>query len=170
MVGMRQRGEHHAEVACLKDAAARGVDPAQCTLVVTLEPCNHQGLTPPCTDAVLAAGIRPGSDGMADVNPEASGGAERLREAGVEVEMGVLEAECRDLVADFIVWQTTARPYVVLKMAATLDGRIATRSATPSAFPARNPGSGSWPCAKAWGWPEAPCWWGAILLPWTIRN
>ena len=122
------RGEDHAEVACLKDAAARGVDPAQCTLVVTLEPCNHQGLTPPCTDAVLAAGIRRVVIGMADVNPEASGGAERLREAGVEVEMGVLEAECRDLVADFIVWQTTARPYVVLKMAATLDGRIATRS------------------------------------------
>ena len=121
-------GEDHAEVACLKDAAARGVDPAQCTLVVTLEPCNHQGLTPPCTDAVLAAGIRRVVIGMADVNPEASGGAERLREAGVEVEMGVLEAECRDLVADFIVWQTTARPYVVLKMAATLDGRIATRS------------------------------------------
>lgn len=122
------RGEDHAEVACLKDATARGVDPAQCTLVVTLEPCNHQGLTPPCTDAVLAAGIRRVVIGMADVNPEASGGAERLREAGVEVEMGVLEAECRDLVADFIVWQTTARPYVVLKMAATLDGRIATRS------------------------------------------
>ena len=122
------RGEDHAEVACLKDAAARGVDPAQCTLVVPLEPCNHQGLTPPCTDAVLAAGIRRVVIGMADVNPEASGGAERLREAGVEVEMGVLEAECRDLVADFIVWQTTARPYVVLKMAATLDGRIATRS------------------------------------------
>ena len=122
------RGEDHAEGACLKDAAARGVDPAQCTLVVTLEPCNHQGLTPPCTDAVLAAGIRRVVIGMADVNPEASGGAERLREAGVEVEMGVLEAECRDLVADFIVWQTTARPYVVLKMAATLDGRIATRS------------------------------------------
>lgn len=121
-------GGDHAEVACLKDAAAHGVDPAGCTLVVTLEPCNHEGLTPPCTEAVLGAGIRHVVAGMADVNPEAAGGAERLREAGVQVEMGVLEAECRDLVADFLVWRTTARPYVVLKMAATLDGRIATRS------------------------------------------
>ncbi|MCH5276254.1 MAG: bifunctional diaminohydroxyphosphoribosylaminopyrimidine deaminase/5-amino-6-(5-phosphoribosylamino)uracil reductase RibD [Desulfovibrionaceae bacterium] len=121
-------GRDHAETACLKDAAAHGVDPAQCTLVVTLEPCNHQGLTPPCTDAVLAAGIRHVVIGMADVNPGASGGAERLREAGVTVDMGVLEEECRDSMADFLVWQTTERPYVVLKMAATLDGRIATRS------------------------------------------
>lgn len=121
-------GHDHAEVACLKEAAAHGVNPAQCTLVVTLEPCNHQGLTPPCTDAILAAGIRHVVIGMADVNSKASGGAERLREAGITVEMGVLEAECRDLMADFLVWQTTARPYVVLKMAATLDGRIATRS------------------------------------------
>lgn len=121
-------GQDHAEVACLKYAAAHGVDPAECTLVVTLEPCNHQGLTPPCADAVLQAGIRHVVIGMADVNPDASGGAERLREAGIQVEMGVLEKECRDLVADFIIWQTTARPYVVLKMAATLDGRIATRS------------------------------------------
>lgn len=122
------RGCDHAEVACLKDAAAHGVDPAQCTLIVTLEPCNHQGLTPPCTDAVLAAGIRHVVIGMADANPAAAGGAQRLREAGVTVEMGVLEAECRDSMADFLVWQTTARPYVVLKMAATLDGRTASRS------------------------------------------
>jgi len=121
-------GNEHAEIACLKDAAQRGVEPADCTLVVTLEPCNHQGLTPPCSESILAAGIRHVVVGTADVNPLAGGGAERLRAAGVRVDMGVLEQECRDLVADFIIWQCTARPYVILKMAATLDGRIGTRN------------------------------------------
>lgn len=120
-------GEAHAEVNCLRDAAGKGVDPAQCTLYVTLEPCNHHGKTPPCSQAILDAGIRHVVVGMPDVNGKAAGGAAFLREHGVAVEMGVLEKECRDLVADFIVWQTTKRPYVILKMATTLDGRIATR-------------------------------------------
>lgn len=132
-------GAAHAEVACLRDAASRGVDPSSCTLVVTLEPCNHQGLTPPCTDALLGAGIRHVVIGMPDVNPRAAGGAKRLREAGVRVDMGVLEEECRDQIADFITWQTTNRPYVILKMAATLDGRIATR--TGNAQPISNDSS-----------------------------
>ena len=113
---------------CLRDAREKGVDPSACTLYVTLEPCNHQGKTPPCTKAILEAGIPHVVVGMADVNAQASGGAEFLRAHGVEVEMGVLEKECRDLVADFIIWQTTRRPYVILKMASTLDGRIATRA------------------------------------------
>ena len=121
-------GEAHAEVNCLCDAREKGVDPSQCTLYVTLEPCNHQGKTPPCAKAILEAGIPRVVVGMADVNAQASGGAEFLREHGVQVEMGVLEKECRDLVADFIIWQTTRRPYVILKMASTLDGRIATRA------------------------------------------
>ena len=66
--------------------------------------------------------------GLADPNPQAAGGAARLRDAGVEVIGPVCEAECRDLVADFLIWQSTDRPYVILKMAATLDGRIATRN------------------------------------------
>lgn len=122
------RGHDHAEVACIKDAQSRGVPLSECTLVVTLEPCCHQGLTPPCTDAIVAAGIPHVVVGMADVNPQACGGAQVLRSAGVHVDMGVLEQECRDVAADFIVWQTHKRPYVILKMAATLDGRIATRS------------------------------------------
>lgn len=121
-------GQNHAEVECLADAAARGIDPSACTLVVTLEPCNHHGKTPPCTEAVLAAGIRHVVIGLCDPNPEAAGGAERLREAGVRVETGVCEDICRDLVADFLVWQGTDRPYVILKLAMTLDGRIATRT------------------------------------------
>ena len=120
-------GLDHAEVACLKDAAARGVDPSQCTLVVTLEPCCHQGKTPPCTDAVRQAGIKKIVVGLADPNPEACGGACQLRESGLEVIEGVCADACRDLVADFLVWQQKQRPYVILKMAATLDGRIATR-------------------------------------------
>ena len=121
-------GLPHAEVDCLADAAARNIDPAGCTLVVTLEPCCHHGKTPPCTDAILAAGIRRVVYGFRDPNPVAGGGAALLASAGLAVTGPVLEAECRDLVADFLVWQTTERPYVLLKLAATLDGRIATRN------------------------------------------
>ncbi|MBZ2171269.1 bifunctional diaminohydroxyphosphoribosylaminopyrimidine deaminase/5-amino-6-(5-phosphoribosylamino)uracil reductase RibD [Nitratidesulfovibrio sp. SRB-5] len=121
-------GMPHAEVECLRDAAANGVDPAACTLVVTLEPCNHHGKTPPCSQAVLAAGIRHVVVGMADPNPVARGGAEFLRQHGVRVDMGVCEQDCRDLVADFVTWKKTDLPYVILKLASTLDGRIATRA------------------------------------------
>lgn len=121
-------GEAHAEVACLRDAARRGVNPADCTLVVTLEPCNHHGKTPPCTESILAAGIGRVVIGLRDPHPLAAGGADRLREAGVEVIEGVCEQECRDLAADFLVWQQKKRPYLLLKLASTLDGRIATRT------------------------------------------
>lgn len=120
-------GKAHAEIECLKDAAAQGVDTRGCTLVVTLEPCNHQGKTPPCTQAILDAGISRVVMGLADPNPLAAGGAARLRQAGVEVIEHVCEQECRDMLADFLIWQSLDRPYVLLKMAATLDGRIATR-------------------------------------------
>ncbi|MFP5238364.1 MAG: bifunctional diaminohydroxyphosphoribosylaminopyrimidine deaminase/5-amino-6-(5-phosphoribosylamino)uracil reductase RibD [Acidobacteriota bacterium] len=128
--GWHQRcGGPHAEVNCLADARDKGVDPAECTLYVTLEPCNHYGKTPPCTEAVLAAGIRKVVVGCADPNATVAGGGNaRLRENGVEVVCGVLERQCRDMIADFVVWQTTKRTYNVLKMAATLDGRIAART------------------------------------------
>ncbi|MBO4313761.1 MAG: bifunctional diaminohydroxyphosphoribosylaminopyrimidine deaminase/5-amino-6-(5-phosphoribosylamino)uracil reductase RibD [Desulfovibrio sp.] len=121
-------GRPHAEVECLRDAVEKGVDPSECTLCVTLEPCNHQGKTPPCSKAVLDAGIRRVVIGLRDPNPVAAGGAETLAAAGVEVLGPVCERECRDLVADFLVWQNKKRPYVILKMAATMDGRIATRT------------------------------------------
>ncbi|MDR2893200.1 MAG: bifunctional diaminohydroxyphosphoribosylaminopyrimidine deaminase/5-amino-6-(5-phosphoribosylamino)uracil reductase RibD [Deltaproteobacteria bacterium] len=121
-------GQDHAEVAALKDAAAKGVNPAECTLVVTLEPCNHYGKTPPCTKAILEAGIRRVVIGASDPNPQAAGGADFLRSRSVQVESGVAERECLDNIADFLTWQNTVRPYVILKLAATLDGRIATRS------------------------------------------
>ncbi len=122
-------GRPHAEVECLADARQKGVDPARCELYVTLEPCNHHGRTPPCTEAVLAAGIRRVFVGAADPNTAvAGGGIQRLREAGVEVVEGVAGQACQDLIADFRVWNETDRPYVHCKLAATLDGRIATRT------------------------------------------
>ncbi len=127
-------GQEHAEINCLIDAAKKGVDPSLCTLYVTLEPCNHQGKTPPCTKAILEAGIRHVVAGMHDVNVRAAGGAEYLRSQGVRVEMGVLEAECREHLADFMVWQREKRPYVLLKMASSLDGRIAARQGRRQMF------------------------------------
>ncbi len=127
--GFHQRfGEAHAEVNAIADATAKGINPARCTLVVTLEPCNHYGKTPPCTDAVLAAGIRRVVVGSPDPTAKASGGMQKLRDSGVEVISGVLRCECDDLIADFLTWQTTDLPYTILKLASTLDGRIATRT------------------------------------------
>ncbi|MDR3074366.1 MAG: bifunctional diaminohydroxyphosphoribosylaminopyrimidine deaminase/5-amino-6-(5-phosphoribosylamino)uracil reductase RibD [Deltaproteobacteria bacterium] len=121
-------GEPHAEVNALADAAAKGVNPAECTLVVTLEPCAHYGKTPPCAEAVLRAGIRRVVIGAPDPNAEAAGGADMLRRDGVSVITGVLERECTDLIADFHTWRTTELPHTILKLASTLDGRIATRN------------------------------------------
>ncbi|WP_461208510.1 bifunctional diaminohydroxyphosphoribosylaminopyrimidine deaminase/5-amino-6-(5-phosphoribosylamino)uracil reductase RibD [Desulfocurvus sp. DL9XJH121] len=121
-------GGPHAEVNCLANARERGVDPGDCALFVTLEPCNHQGKTPPCSKAVYKAGVREVYVGAMDPTPQAGGGAAWLAERGVAVHTGVEEGLCRDLIADFLAWQATDRPYVYLKLASTLDGRIATRS------------------------------------------
>ena len=128
------RGAHkaaglpHAEREALADAAARGIDPAGCTLVVTLEPCLHHGRTPPCTEAILAAGIRHVVIGAMDPTSLAGGGAELLRQHGVHVETGVALEECLELIRDFLTWQNSPYPFTTLKLAATLDGRIATRT------------------------------------------
>lgn len=121
-------GQPHAEIECLRDAASRGIDPKGATLVVTLEPCCHTGRTPPCVDAILEAGIGKVVYGARDPNAEASGGARRLADEGVEVIGPVMAQECADLLADFTIWQTSERPYIILKLASTLDGRIATRT------------------------------------------
>lgn len=121
-------GSPHAEIECLRAARKNGIQPADCTLVVTLEPCNHYGKTPPCAKAVLEAGIRSVVVGVRDPNPAAAGGLEFLAEHGVRVEYGVREQSCRDLIADFLIRQKSDRPYILLKLASTLDGRIATRT------------------------------------------
>lgn len=121
-------GLAHAEIDCLEDALNNGVDPAGATMAVTLEPCRHHGKTPPCVDAIQKSGITKLVYGCNDPNPEARGGAQILAEAGLEVIGPVLERKCRDLISDFTIWQTTDRPYIILKLAATLDGRIATRT------------------------------------------
>jgi diaminohydroxyphosphoribosylaminopyrimidine deaminase/5-amino-6-(5-phosphoribosylamino)uracil reductase len=117
-------GGPHAEVHAIADAGAAAQGG---TIYVTLEPCNHQGLTPPCSTAVVEAGIVRVVFGMVDPNPDvAGGGAEALRWAGIEVKGGVLERECRALNQPFIKYVKTGLPYVMLKAAATLDGFIAT--------------------------------------------
>ncbi len=122
----RRAGLPHAEVEALRQAgpSARGG-----TLYVTLEPCNHWGRTPPCTEAILAAGIRRVVVGVPDPNPRvAGGGAESLRRAGLEVTVGVRRAECERLLEGFSVFIRQGRSHVTLKAAMTLDGRIATRT------------------------------------------
>ena len=121
-------GQPHAEIECLREAQKLGLDLTHATLIVTLEPCKHFGKTPPCTSAILNAGIKNLVVGALDPNPIAQGGAQYLKEQGLNVTTGILENECQELIADFRTWQTKNRPYLTLKLAATLDGRIATRT------------------------------------------
>jgi diaminohydroxyphosphoribosylaminopyrimidine deaminase/5-amino-6-(5-phosphoribosylamino)uracil reductase len=117
-------GAPHGEVVALEDGSvhAKGA-----TLYVTLEPCCHYGRTPPCTKAIIAAGIRRVVAAMRDPNPLVSGkGLEELRQAGIEVKLPVLETEAAALNEVFITYITTKRPFVLLKVAASLDGKIAT--------------------------------------------
>jgi diaminohydroxyphosphoribosylaminopyrimidine deaminase/5-amino-6-(5-phosphoribosylamino)uracil reductase len=116
-----RKGEPHAEVIALGAAGerARGT-----TLYVTMEPCAHHGSTPPCTDAILAAGVAKVVAGSLDPNPEAGGGFEVLRGAGVEVE-DADSFEARAQNEGWRVWVREGRPFVILKLALTLDGRVA---------------------------------------------
>jgi diaminohydroxyphosphoribosylaminopyrimidine deaminase/5-amino-6-(5-phosphoribosylamino)uracil reductase len=113
----------HAEVVALEAAgeAARGA-----TLAVTLEPCCHHGTTPPCTDAIIAAGISRVVTGIEDPDPKVAGkGHDALRAAGIEVVTGVLASQVSDQLAPYLHHRRTGRPYVVVKLAASLDGRTA---------------------------------------------
>lgn len=96
----------------------------QCSMYVTLEPCNHFGKTPPCSRAIAESGIKSVYVGCPDPNPKASGGCEYLKEHGIQVHTGLCENECRELIADFLLWQQEKRPFCILKMACTLDGKI----------------------------------------------
>jgi diaminohydroxyphosphoribosylaminopyrimidine deaminase/5-amino-6-(5-phosphoribosylamino)uracil reductase len=119
-------GEAHAEIVALRQAReeAKGA-----TLYLNLEPCAHYGKTPPCAPEVIEAGVKRVVIGMEDPNPLVKGkGIEILRRAGLEVEVGILERECRRLNEAFCKYILKKEPFVILKAAATLDGKIATRT------------------------------------------
>jgi diaminohydroxyphosphoribosylaminopyrimidine deaminase/5-amino-6-(5-phosphoribosylamino)uracil reductase len=121
-----QAGEPHAEVHALRAAGerARGAE-----VFVTLEPCSHYGRTPPCADALIAAGVRKVFVAMHDPNPMVAGsGIARLRAAGIEVETGLLQTDARMLNRGFVSRMSRGRPWLTLKLAASLDARTATVS------------------------------------------
>lgn len=125
----REFGQQHAEIEALAAAGdrARGAD-----LYVTLEPCMHHGKTPPCVDAIITAGVSRVVIAVRDPNPDAGGGAERLRAAGIDVVVGVCIAEASELNAAFFHSFRSDRPWVTLKLAISLDSAIASASGTTS--------------------------------------
>ena len=115
-------GNAHAEIEALDQAGEKSIDG---TIVVTLEPCCHQGLTPPCTEALIKAGLRRVVIGMVDPDPRVSGkGISRLKDSGLEVIDGVLKQECESINREFIFRVRNGRPWGILKWAMSLDGRI----------------------------------------------
>ena len=125
----RRAGLPHAEIEALSH---KGVRAQGATLYVTLEPCCHQGRTGPCTEAILRAGIRRVVVGCCDENPLVSGrGVLHLRRAGIRVEVGCLDHECRRQNRTFFRWVRARRPWVTLKVATTLDGFIGSGGAHP---------------------------------------
>ena len=121
----RRFGAAHAEVEALRAAGARA---RGATVYVTLEPCAHHGKTPPCTEALIAAGVKRVVVGCVDPNPVSGGGRRKLKRAGVDVQTGVLAEEAAELIAPFTKRVRTGLPYVICKWAATVDGAIATAS------------------------------------------
>jgi diaminohydroxyphosphoribosylaminopyrimidine deaminase/5-amino-6-(5-phosphoribosylamino)uracil reductase len=119
-------GTEHAEIHALKQA---GDNACGSTLYVTLEPCSHYGKTPPCTKAIIEAGVSMVKVAILDPNPLVAGkGIEQLREAGIEVEVGIEEATAADLNIPFFHYIQTKKPYVTLKTATSFDGKVATQT------------------------------------------
>ncbi len=120
-------GQAHAEIQALRDAQAKGNNPRGATLYVTLEPCSTHGRTPPCTEAIIAAGIKQVVAGATDPNPKHSGkGFAILKRAGIKVTHGMLAEEANRLNETFNHWIVHRTPFVTVKSAMTLDGKIAT--------------------------------------------
>ena len=122
----RRAGRPHAEIEALRNATG---DVRGATVYVNLEPCSHFGRTPPCANALIEAGVARVVVGMADPNPRVRGrGIRRLRRAGIAVTTGILKEVCQRVNEDFAVTIQTGKPFVTLKLAASLDGRIAAAS------------------------------------------
>ena len=125
----RKAGEAHAEINALNDVKRKNIDPRGATIYVTLEPCSTYGRTPPCTEAIIANKLARVVIGSLDPNPKHNGKAvEILRKNNIEVDYGVESTACSELNRPFFCWVTTGKPLVILKMAMTLDGNIATVS------------------------------------------
>jgi diaminohydroxyphosphoribosylaminopyrimidine deaminase/5-amino-6-(5-phosphoribosylamino)uracil reductase len=121
----------HAEAEALAAARQAGLDLAGASVYVTLEPCSHHGRTPPCADALVSAGVARVVVSLVDPDPKVSGqGVDRLRAAGIEVATGVAADVVADQLTPYVVHRTTGRPHVVLKLAASLDGRTAAPDGT----------------------------------------
>lgn len=124
----RRFGAPHAEIEALEQCRRRGIEAGQCRMFVTLEPCDHDGKTPPCTDALIRAGIGRVVVAMVDPSSTVAGrGIDRLRCAGANVEVGLCGPEAQQLNEPYVKRVTTGYPWVIAKWAQTLDGRIATR-------------------------------------------
>ena len=124
----REPGNAHAEIVALQQAGSQAVG---ATLYSTLEPCSHTGRTGPCTEAIIKSGIHRVVIGTTDPDNNVAGqGIQQLRNAGISVEVGVLEAEVKQQLAPYLHHRATGRPYVVLKMASTIDGRTAAADGT----------------------------------------
>ena len=133
----RKYGEAHAEVECFRAAekrmeglseADKAAQYARMTLYVSLEPCSHYGKTPPCADLIVCKGVRRVVVGCLDPNPQVAGrGVQKLRDAGIEVTVGVEEEACRELTKRFLCLHEKHRPYVILKWAQTADGFVDNR-------------------------------------------
>ena len=124
----KRAGEPHAEVNAIRAASGRC---RNATIFVTLEPCDHFGKTPPCTEAVISSGIKEVAIAMKDPNPLNSGrGIRRLKKAGIKVTMGIMEEEAKELNRKYIKYITEGLPYVTLKLAQSVDGKIAAANGT----------------------------------------
>ncbi len=124
-------GSRHAEIVALDAARAAGADLAGATVYTTLEPCSHHGRTPPCTDALIEARLARVVSALSDPDPLVAGnGFARLRAAGITVEIGIGTSEANEQLRAYLHHRRTGRPFVVLKMASTLDGRTAAADGT----------------------------------------
>ena len=124
-------GHRHAEVVALEAARAAGAVLEGATMYTTLEPCSHHGRTPPCTDAIIAADVARVVVGIEDPDTQVAGqGIDRLRSAGITVDVGVCADDVRSQLAPYVKHRTTGRPWVLLKLAASFDGRTAAPDGT----------------------------------------